>query len=79
MNDTDVAKTQELIGLAVVRLLSDERLTDGDRTDLNQLVGLLSARLHEIQFVQSFVALQAQIDTLKTEIAMLQRQSASVS
>jgi hypothetical protein len=79
MTDADTVRTQELIGLAVVRLLSGDRLTDEDRAQLTELVGMLSVRLHELQFMQNFLAIQAQIDVLKGEVAMLQRQSASVS
>jgi hypothetical protein len=46
---------------------------------LTELVGMLSARLHELQIMQNFLALQAQIDRPNSEVATLQRQSAAVS
>jgi hypothetical protein len=69
-NEAERARMVELIGLLA------ERLQNGAAVDCEpsrMLIGLLSARLHEVALAERLTTMQTHIGVLQQEVAALQR------
>jgi hypothetical protein len=75
MNEAEKMLCLSMVGAATARLQNDAALTDKDRSDLTELVGLFASNAH-MQFIAKWMdGVFKQMHLLELQLAALQRQN----
>jgi len=75
MADAQKDVMTELIGRCVVTLRTDATLSEKDKTSLVNLIGLLSATLHQDRISERLAEMESALAFLRSETSILRRRT----